>query len=449
VYGVLQVAVNAGVELYTDLAVRRVGEASEGRYAIETDEGSILARSVIVATNAFTRQLFPELGAISPAQSQISITEFAPDRCRGRVLTSEEGPVYLNQPRAGARDGMAPLLLGGGKDRPMSNPSSRRRSPKVHARLLELRNRFFPELSRRPFSTEWVGPIALTPDQLPAMGFLKPGIVVAAGFNGYGGSYCVAAGQAAADMAISGAVPEWLPEDVFSPQRLLNDKPLFFGETSNLWCYAASLCVELRAVNRQLLEALEYSSRSANRARPSSTASAQTSTNGDGHMSGIALPPLHTLKPFRGLSTEECAEILAIARVRTARAADVLFTESTPADSCFVIVEGSVDVSFDAPGGKRLVARLGPPSILGQVGLIDGGRSNGTCIVQQDALLLEIKHDACYELLARHSPLAYKFLAALTDGVIQALRGAERQLKRTNGHRVSVSHVVRKASVGS
>jgi CRP-like cAMP-binding protein len=165
-------------------------------------------------------------------------------------------------------------------------------------------------------------------------------------------------------------------------------------------------------------------------------------------MSAIALPPLQTLKPFRGLSSEECAEILAIARVRSARTNDVLFTESNPADSCFVIVEGSVDVSFAAPGGKNLLARLGPPSILGQVGLIDGGRSNGTCIVQRDALLLEIKHDACYELLARHSPLAYKFLAALTDGVIQALRGAQRQLKRTNGHRGSASSA-RKASVGS
>ena len=430
VYGVLQVAVNAGVELYTNVAVRRVAAADDGRHVIETEEGSLLARSVIVATNAFTRQLFPELDAIYPAQSQISVTEFAPDRCRGRVVTSEDGPVYFNQPRAGARDGLAPLLLGGGKDRPMNNPSSRRRSPKVHARLLQLRARYFPELSHRPFSTEWVGPIALTPDQLPAMGVLKPGIIVAAGFNGYGGSYCVAAGQAAADMAMSGAVPDWLPEDVFSPQRLLNDRPLFFGETSNLWCYAASLCVELRTVNRQLLEARRYSSQPSRPRRPA------RSSAGDDLIGGtqptIALPSLESLKPFRGFSPEECAAILAIARVHSARAGDVLFTESSPADACFVIVKGAVDVSLETQDGEKLLARLGPSCIFGQVGLIDGGRSNGSCTVQQDALLLEIKHDACYPLLALHSPLAYKFLAALTDGVIHALRGAERQLKRLN-----------------
>src|SRR4029077_10415524 len=40
VYGVLQIAVNAGVELYTGLPVRRVESASDGRHVIETDEGS-------------------------------------------------------------------------------------------------------------------------------------------------------------------------------------------------------------------------------------------------------------------------------------------------------------------------------------------------------------------------------------------------------------------------
>jgi len=431
VYGVLQVAVSAGVELYTGVGVRRVQSAGDGRHVIETDEGSLLARSVIVATNAFTSQLFPELGAIRPVQSQISVTEFAPDRCRGRVVTSEEGPVYFNQPRAGACHGMAPLLLGGGDDRPMRNPSSRRRSPKVHARLLELRDHYFPELRRRPFSTEWIGPIAFTPDQLPAMGFLKPGIVVAAGFNGYGGSYCVAAGQAAADMAISGVVPDWLPEDVFSPQRLLNHKPLFFSETSSLWCYAASLCVQLRGVNRQLLEAREYSSRSSRPSRPRSDPPPQSMADGGGNGATqpyIPLPPLESLNPFRGFSAEECAEILAIARARSARKGEVLFTESSPGDACFVIVKGAVDVSFDS--SEKLLARLGPSGIFGQIALIDGGRSNGTCTVRQDTFLLEMKHDACYRLLALHSPLAYKFLAALTDGVIQALRSAERQLKR-------------------
>jgi CRP-like cAMP-binding protein len=183
----------------------------------------------------------------------------------------------------------------------------------------------------------------------------------------------------------------------------------------------------------QLLEAEEYSSRASQprfaRPRPAVLAQGRAGGGGNGAIQpDIPLQSLRSLKPFHGFSPEECAEILAIARARSARKGDVLFTESRPGDACYVVVNGAVDVSFD--GSEKLLARLGPSSIFGQVALIDGGRSNGTCTVQQDTLLLEMKHDACYRLLALHSPLAYKFLAALTDGVIHALRGAERQLSR-------------------
>jgi signal-transduction protein with cAMP-binding, CBS, and nucleotidyltransferase domain len=187
----------------------------------------------------------------------------------------------------------------------------------------------------------------------------------------------------------------------------------------------------LRALNRQLLEALGYSSR---QSWPRSVASLNSEARGgnDATQPIIPLPSLQSLKLFRAFSPGECAEIQDFAHARVARKGDKLCTESSSGDACFVIVSGSVHVSFDAPGGEKLLARLGPSSIFGQVALIDGGRGNGTCIVQQDTLLLEMKHEACYRLLARHSPLAYKFLAALTDGVIHELRGAERQLKRLN-----------------
>src|SRR5262249_43307648 len=157
-----------------------------------TNKGMITARKVIATTNAFTSRLFPELKRITPRQSQILVTEHAPDRARGRIGTSEEGPVYFNQPRAGTQDGRAPLLMRGGHDRPTKNPSSHRRSPATHARLLQVRDRYYPELKGQPPSTEWVGAMAFTPDELPCVGFLRPGIVVAAAFNGYGGSYTTA-----------------------------------------------------------------------------------------------------------------------------------------------------------------------------------------------------------------------------------------------------------------
>jgi len=204
--GLLERALSRGVELYTHLRVEAFASRGPAEHEVTTAEGRVVARRVVVATNAFTRELLPEV-SIAPYQSQVMVTEHAPDRARGRIVTSELGPVYFNQPRSGLRGDRAPLLFGGGDDRPMQNPRSRRRSSVVHRLLLELRDRFYPELRGQPPSTEWVGPMGFTPDQLPAIGVLRPGVIVAAGFNGYGGSYTTAAGEAAASLAADGTAP--------------------------------------------------------------------------------------------------------------------------------------------------------------------------------------------------------------------------------------------------
>ena len=61
--------------------------------------------------------------------------------------------------------------------------------------------------------------MGFTPDQLPMIGLLRQDLVVAAGFNGYGGSYTTAAGEAAAALALTGEAPSWLDAEVFSPTR--------------------------------------------------------------------------------------------------------------------------------------------------------------------------------------------------------------------------------------
>src|SRR5262249_12857434 len=119
--------------------------------------------------------------------------------------------------RAGVCRMAAPLLMGGGADGPMRNPSSRRRSPQVHARLLGLRDAFYPELAGQPPSAEWIGPMGFTPDQLPAIGLPRPRVIVVAGFNGYGGTYTTAAGEAAAHMSLTCQAPAWGPSAGFSP----------------------------------------------------------------------------------------------------------------------------------------------------------------------------------------------------------------------------------------
>jgi hypothetical protein len=61
VCGVIKAALKSGVELYTRVRVKRIRSTSPDCHYLTTDRGRIVARRVIVATNAFTRELLPEM----------------------------------------------------------------------------------------------------------------------------------------------------------------------------------------------------------------------------------------------------------------------------------------------------------------------------------------------------------------------------------------------------
>jgi CRP-like cAMP-binding protein len=375
------------------------------------------------------------LRSIRPAQSQVAITEFAPDRCRGRIVTSEEGPVYFNQPQSGPRSAVAPLLMGGGADRFTTNPSPRRRSAKIHAKLLRLRERFFPELKKRPYSAEWVGTCGFTPDQLPAVGFLRPGIVIAAGFNGYGGSYCCISGQASATMALSGKGPDWLPEDILSPKRLLSETPLFLTGTDSLWRIASSLCVQLQTVNRQISDAISFPSDGNHASKGMFTSgpgvfSSQLSDATRTPASSVDPRSLRSLPGFSDFTLKECRELLGMMGRWDLPAGTLLFEQGSPGRSCFVVLSGAVSVSMQVRGQERLLSTLYSGSIFGQIALIEGSLRTATCGASENAVLLEMEQEACRRLFTTCSPTALKFLKTLNQELIQALRGADRRLMR-------------------
>jgi hypothetical protein len=420
------------VALYTRTKVRRIVSAHADRHRIVTGRGTIVARRVIVAINAFTRGLLPELASIAPYQSQIMVTEHVPDRVRGRIVTSENGPVFFNQPMEGACDGRAPLLLGGGEDRPMRDPASRRRSPSVHARLLRLRDSFYPELAGQPPSTEWTGPMAFTPDGLPCIGFLRPGLVIAAGYNGYGGSYTTVAGHLAAEMAMTNAVPDLVPEEIFSPRRLLHDHPLFLTERKGLWRVAASLCERLRAVNQQVSDA-----QTLRRTAPVAVATAPIVSPADHvrptrtRVSDARI--LGSFDSFRKFTDEELRSLLRMMRRWRLARDTVIFTEGSAGGTCFVILRGEVYVSAISHGRQQLLATMRAGAVFGQVSVIGEAPRSATCSARTGVVLLEMSRGRCERLLRGGSPLAIKFLATLNEGLISALRDADRRLMQLEG----------------
>lgn len=230
VNGELGKALEAGVQLFTNTSVGSIQSESNDRHVLETSMGTIEARKVIVATNAFTSRLFPELKEIEYYQSQILNLEHAQNNAKGATITEKKGDLYYNFPQGGQYvddEGVSrgTINVGGGLDRPGKDPDHLRRSSQVLDLVKEQTDERFPATVGQPPSRVWTGPMAFTPDRLPCMGFLdRPGksdrgVVIVAGFNGYGGSYCTEAGAVAAEMVLTGKTPAHVPADAFSPNR--------------------------------------------------------------------------------------------------------------------------------------------------------------------------------------------------------------------------------------
>jgi CRP-like cAMP-binding protein len=266
---------------------------------------------------------------------------------------------------------------------------------------------------------------------------LRPGVIIAAGYNGYGGSYTTAAGFAAADMATTGRTPDWVPADMFSPLRLTTRAPSFVVNTEGLWRVAQALCRQLVAVNARISEALRLSGAPVESAvrgqRPPRVSRMIT-------MAGLDLPPeapaaitAHELTACPVFQYFTAAELETIASSMTRleiRDDTLLFAEGDPGGTCYMVLSGTVDVSIKVHGAPQLLAQLGAGSVFGQVSLLLDAPRSASCSVHRDAVLAELDRDACKALLDDGTPVGRKLLDALTRGVVEALRAADRRLMR-------------------
>lgn len=246
VNGELQKALEHGVELYTRTPVKHVRSLEEDVHLVETPRGTVRAKKVIVATNAFTSEIFPELADVKYFRSQISSYAHVENKLRGITVTAKDGDLYANFPRGhqytderGVARGT--LIVGGGKDTPDVDPWHAQPSAEVFAASQQEIAAHFPGAAHQPAVAAWAGPMAFVEGKhgmrLPVLGPLgegaKQGVFVAIWCNGYGGTGCHLAGAGAASWALTGRVPRDMPADVFGPARLFTDTPQFRATPSS------------------------------------------------------------------------------------------------------------------------------------------------------------------------------------------------------------------------
>ncbi len=170
----------------------RVREASEV-YALESRDdgvlvrargGDVLARQVMLATNAWTPLLLQEFAdCVVPARGQVLATAPAP-RVLDRACYCDDGFEYFQQ----LPDGR--FVLGGYRNLAFDEERTYAdvTTPLIQNALDRFLRRHFPELADVPIERRWSGTMGFTTDGLPLRGRLRRDdrIGFAVGFNGHG-----------------------------------------------------------------------------------------------------------------------------------------------------------------------------------------------------------------------------------------------------------------------
>lgn len=203
---------------------------------VETPFGEIKAEVVVIAANAWTPELLPDLpqGALVPARGQILVTQAV-----GDVLPH---PFGTNFDKEYGRQTATGQILCGGYRRLDVNEGLGHYDEEVTLPVLggiaSCLTTLFPRISPLRVVRAWAGIMGFTADGLPLIGAYGgvDGLYVAAGFNGGGFSWAAATGKAVAQLISQGIAAFDL--EPFDPNRFARDgvaweNPFTVGEQNN------------------------------------------------------------------------------------------------------------------------------------------------------------------------------------------------------------------------
>lgn len=185
--------------------------------------GSVAIRfeRAIVATNAWTRGLVPELDRIvTPQRAQVIATGPLPSALE-RPCYATHGYDYFRQRADGS------LIVGGRRHlhRDVEASDDASTTPAVQSSIEEFLREHLPFAREAPIARRWAGIMAFTPDRLPLVGALpgaRASIAVLGGWNGHGLGLAIGCAERLAialDAPGAGAIPRCLDPARFAGLR--------------------------------------------------------------------------------------------------------------------------------------------------------------------------------------------------------------------------------------
>jgi glycine/D-amino acid oxidase-like deaminating enzyme len=237
--GLAKAAAGKGARIHTRSPASTLERTPKG-WVIRTPAGSVTAERVVLATNAYSDDLWPRLRrTFVPVKTWQMATKPLSGNVRKSVLPGRHALSDTRGDLEFARYDWEGRLVSGASLIFDVNSEERLKSS-VGARL----KRNFPQLGDVEWDYVWSGFLAMTPDFLPRLHVLAPGVFSWLGCNGRGVALATAMGPVLAELARGGS-PADAPLPIMEPRPLPLHGLVTRFARSDLW-------------RRRRLDALEF-----------------------------------------------------------------------------------------------------------------------------------------------------------------------------------------------
>jgi glycine/D-amino acid oxidase-like deaminating enzyme len=181
VRGLAHAAAKAGATLHTRTAVRGLTRR-DGKWAVDAGNAGVTADNVVIATNAYTTDLWPGLReSIIPMRGHGFVSAPLSDNVSRSILPHRQSLTDTRLLYSGAR------MLPDGRLHASAHGQSFGAEPRADWARVDARiRRLFPQLGTVKWQQAWTGWVAMTTDHFPRLHELAPGLFAGLGYNGRG-----------------------------------------------------------------------------------------------------------------------------------------------------------------------------------------------------------------------------------------------------------------------
>jgi len=149
---------------------------------------------------------------------------------------------------------------------------------------------------------------------------------------------------------------------------------------------------------------------------------------------------LRKLAFFQGLSDGDFAKITCLCREESFAPAQAIFTEGSPADKLYIILEGTVEVWKDYEQAERdMLALHGEGHLFGEMALIDDLPRSATVIAREPVRALAIGRVDFHRIITANSSVALSIMRSVSamvrasnESFVETLRRRNTELIRAN-----------------